>query len=132
MVENFSGSTYALNMENNFEARKQQCDISSFSALDIRVGTILEAELSPRARVPAYRLRIDFGPLGVLTSSARITELYGADDLPGRQVVAVVNFPPRQVASVLSECLVLGALDGERGVVLLQPDSAVPDGIPVA
>lgn len=98
-----------------------------FLRLDIRAGRVLRAEPNPRARKPAYCLWIDFGPLGVRQSSAQITDLYRPEDLAGRMVVAVVNFPPKRVAGFVSEVLVLGVYT-ERGVVLLQPDGPVSPG----
>jgi len=103
-------------------------EFEHFLGVEIRTGTVLEAELNPRAKVPAYRLCIDFGPLGVKTSSAQITANYGADELIGRQVVAVLNFEPKRVAGVKSEVLVLGAVSDAHGVVLLEPSFAVENG----
>ncbi len=103
--------------------------IEDFEALDIRVGTITHAEPFPKARKPAYRLTIDFGPgLGSKRSSAQITVHYTPEQLIGRQVLAVVNLPPRQIGPFLSEVLTLGAPDAEGAVVLLRPDQAVPNG----
>lgn len=100
-----------------------------FLAVDIRVGTIVEALPFPEARKPAYRLAIDFGPvIGVKRSSAQITEHYTLEELPGRQVAAVVNFPPRQIGPMMSEVLTLGFPDPDGRVVLIQPDAKVPDG----
>lgn len=99
-----------------------------FEKIDIRSGTITAAEAFPQARKPAYRLTIDFGPLGIKRSSAQITDHYRLEDLPGRQVVAVVNFPPRQIANFFSECLVLGVYDENKQVILLQPDKPVQNG----
>ena len=98
------------------------------SRLDIRVGTVTDAQPFPEARTPALRLWIDFGPLGVKRSSAQITRHYKPDQLIGRQVCAVVNLPPRQVGPFLSEVLTLGLPDAAGEVVLIRPDHAVPDG----
>ncbi|MGY4398715.1 tRNA-binding protein [Sphingomonas sp. UYAg733] len=100
-----------------------------FLAVDIRVGTIVEALPFPNARKPAYRLTIDFGPvIGIKRSSAQITEHYTLADLPGRQVAAVVNFPPRQIGPMMSEVLTLGFPDAEGKVVLVTPSVVVPNG----
>ena len=99
-----------------------------FEKIDIRVGTILEVSDFPKAKKPSYQLKIDFGPLGIKKSSAQITRLYSQDDLMGKQVVAVVNFPVRQIANFFSECLVLGIYAGEGEVVLLQPERPVQNG----
>lgn len=104
---------------------------ADFQKLDIRVGRVLTSEEFPEARHPAYKLTIDFGPLGTKQSSAQITDLYRAEELVDRLVVAVVNFPPKQIATFMSEVLVLGALE-EDGVVLLQPDADVRPGTKIA
>ncbi len=101
---------------------------SDFQAVDIRAGTVLEALPFPEARKPAYRLTIDFGEKGVLRSSAQITAFYRTEDLVGRQVIAVVNFPPKQIANHISECLVLGVYNSEGEVVLLSPLQPVENG----
>ena len=103
--------------------------VEEFDRIDIRAGTITRAEPFPEARKPAYRLWIDFGPeIGEKASSAGITDLYEAEELVGRQVLAVVNFPPRQIGSFRSEVLTLGVYaEGDR-VVLVGPDRRVPDG----
>lgn len=106
-----------------------QIDPSQFFAVDIRVGRVLRCEPFPEARRPAYKLLIDFGPLGEKRSSARLTDLYTAAELEGSLVVAVVNFPPRQVGPVRSEVLVLGAyVQGSEVVGLLRPDGDVRPG----
>jgi tRNA-binding protein len=100
-----------------------------FLKVDIRVGTILEVEDFPEARRPAYRLRVDFGPeLGIKKSSAQLPALYAKAELVGRQVAAVVNFPPRQIGKFMSEVLVLGFPDADGRVVLIQPDRDIPNG----
>lgn len=103
-----------------------------FQRVRIQAGTIVEATPNPRARIPAYVLRIDFGPLGMRTSSAQLTRNYVPEELVGRQVVAVTNFPPKRIAGVKSEVLVLGTVSEEEGVVLLQPAFPVANGAPVA
>jgi tRNA-binding protein len=100
-----------------------------FEKIDIRVGTVLEAAPFPEVRKPAYKLQIDFGAeLGIRKSSAQITAHYQPEDLVGKQVVAVVNFPPKQIANFFSECLVLGIYDDQKEVVLLQPGKSVSNG----
>jgi tRNA-binding protein len=103
-----------------------------FLGVEIRTGTIVEAVLNPKARVPAYVLRIDFGEAGMKTSSAQITANYQPADLVGKQVVAVLNFETKRIAGVKSEVLVLGAVSDGKGVVLLEPSFAVENGTRIA
>ena len=106
-----------------------QISFDDFLKVDIRIGTILSAEPFPEARKPALKLLIDFGPaIGVKKSSAQITAYYQGEDLTGRKVAAVVNFPPRQIGKFLSEVLTLGFGDEQGEVVLFSPDHPVPDG----
>ncbi|WP_054852788.1 tRNA-binding protein [Olleya sp. ITB9] len=98
-----------------------------FTKVDLRVGTILEVNDFPEARQPAYQLKIDFGDLGIKKTSAQITTLYNKDQLLQRQILAVVNFPKKQIANFMSECLVLGAVNG-KDVILLNPEHKVPNG----
>src|SRR5215216_2173483 len=102
-----------------------------FEKVDIRVGTIVEAKDFPKARKPAYKLTIDFGILGVKQSSAQITRFYSVEGLVGQQVIAIVNFPPKQIANFLSECLVLGIYDENKDVVLIQPKNSVSNGLKI-
>ena len=100
-----------------------------FECVELRAGTVASAEVFPEARVPAYKLVIDFGPdIGTKKSSAQITDLYAVDDLVGRQVIAVVNFPPKQIGPFMSECLVTGFHRADGSVVLASVDSQVPNG----
>ncbi len=99
-----------------------------FAKVEIRVGRIVQVDDFPKARKPAYQLRIDFGELGVRSSSAQITKYYGKSDLVGKLVLAVVNFPPRQIANFFSEVLTLGVVLGDGDIVLVHPEREVPLG----
>jgi tRNA-binding protein len=101
---------------------------AEFEKVDMRVGIVLRVQPFPEARRPAFKLEIDFGPLGVKRSSAQITTHYRPEDLVGRRVIAVVNFPPKQIGPFISEVLVLGAYDERNEVVLLRPDFEVSPG----
>lgn len=103
-----------------------------FRRVDVRVGRVVAVDDFPEARNPSYRLRVDFGPLGVKRSSAAIRPWYAKEELLGRPVLAVVNFPPKQIANFLSEVLVLGAVQGDGRIVLLRPDEPGELGARVA
>ena len=110
-----------------------QITYDDFAKVEVRVGRIVQVDDFPQARKPAYKLRIDFGPeLGVKTSSAQITKHYQAAELQDRLVLAVVNFPPRQIANYFSEVLTLGVIVGDGDIVLVQPDRDVPLGTRIA
>jgi len=100
-----------------------------FEKVELRVGTIIGVDDFPKARTPAYKLKIDFGELGIKQSSAQITELYTKEDLLNKQIIAVVNFPKKQIADFMSECLVTGVVEGNEPVVLLHPERKVKNGL---
>ena len=99
-----------------------------FEKLDIRVGSILEVTDFPKARKPSYQIKVDFGMFGLKQSSAQLTTLYTKEELIGKQVIAVINFAPKQIANFFSECLILGIYTNQNEVVLLQPERAVENG----
>ena len=102
-----------------------------FQKIDIRTGTIISAEVFEKAKIPAYQLQIDFGPLGILRSSAQLTVNYSIQSLVGKKVIAVVNFPEKQIANFFSQCLVLGVVPEKNDVILLGTSDTVPDGTPI-
>jgi tRNA-binding protein len=105
---------------------------NDFEKIDIRTGTIIKANEFPKAKKPAYQLFIDFGSeIGIKQSSAQITTYYSINDLINRQVIAIVNFPSKQIANFISECLVLGVYDKDKNVILLQPDQRVTNGMKI-
>ena len=104
-----------------------------FDKVDIRTGTIISASDFPEARKPAYKLEINFGDdIGIKKSSAQITDIYSREELIGRQVIAVVNFPPKQIGPFMSECLVLGAADENGEIVLLSTERITPNGVKIS
>jgi len=125
-----------VSQESEFDPNKEMIDsnisFKDFKRVDMRIGTVLSAELNAKARVPAYVLRIEFGELGERISSAQITANYSAEELVGRQVVAVLNFPPKRVAGVKSEVLVIGAVSETNEVLLLTPAGPVKNGTRIA
>ena len=114
------------------ESSRETIEFDDFLKVEIRTGTITEAKLNPKARVPAYALTIDFGALGLRRSSAQVTRNYSETDLIGKQIVAVLNFEPKRIAGVKSEVLVLGTVCENNGVVLLEPTFPADNGMPVA
>ncbi|MBL0023844.1 MAG: tRNA-binding protein [Saprospiraceae bacterium] len=104
---------------------------SEFEKVEMHVGTILSAEDFPKAKNPAFKVTIDFGHLGIRKSSAQITKLYKKEDLVGKQIIAVTNFPPKQIADMMSECLILGVIGIEKEVTLLTPYRKVINGLRV-
>ena len=111
---------------------KEEITFEDFLKVDIRIGTIIEVNDFPKARKPAYQLKIDFGPLGVKKSSAQITDLYAKEDLLHMQVSAIFNFKSRQIANFMSDCLVLGIYNKEGNVVLLKASNTVKNGAQVS
>ena len=110
-----------------------QIDWSDFQKVEVRVGTIVDVEDFPEARKPAYKLKVDFGQnIGVKKSSAQVTDVYTKEELLGKQVMAVVNFPPKQIGPILSECLVTGFYRDDGAVVLAVPDKNVQNGVRLA
>ena len=100
-----------------------------FSRVDMRVGTVIHAEVFKEARKPAFKLQVDFGALGILKTSAQVTDLYSCEELVGKQVIGVVNFPPKQIANIKSEFLLLGAMGNAGEVTILQTERKVKNGL---
>ncbi|MGG8495828.1 tRNA-binding protein [Tenacibaculum sp. TC6] len=105
---------------------------NDFAKVEMRIGTIITAEIFEEVRNPAYKMQIDFGELGIKKTSAQITKLYSPEELIGKQVVAVVNFPKKQIANIMSECLVLGGLGDDKEVTLLTPERSIKNGTKIA
>ena len=102
-----------------------------FDKIDMRLGTIIAAKSFEKAKKPSYQLKVDFGEIGIKNSSAQVTHHYSAEELIGRQVIAVINFPPKQIANFFSECLVLGVYDANKNVILLQPERSIANGFKI-
>ena len=110
------------------QSRNKNLTWNEFTNIEMRVGTVISAEVFSEVRNPAYKLKIDFGEYGIKKSSAQITTLYKPEELIGKQVIAVLNFPPKQIATIMSECLVLGAVGEHYEVTLLKPERYVENG----
>lgn len=108
-----------------------QITFSDFTKIEMRVGTIIHAEVFQEAKIPAYKVTIDFGDFGIKKSSAQITKLYQPNDLIDKQVIAVVNFPPKQIANFMSECLILGVVGDENLISLLSPNHKMKNGLKI-
>ena len=108
--------------------KNNQLTWDEFMKVEMRVGTIISAEIFEEVRNPAYKMIIDFGELGTRKTSAQITQLYSTNELIGKQIIAVVNFPPKQIATIMSECLVLGGIGDHKEVTLIQPERKVKNG----
>ncbi len=111
---------------------KTEISWDDFSKIDIRVGTIIDAQIFEKARNPAYKVWIDFGEEGVKKTSAQITQLYEVNEIIGKQVLAVINFPPKQIADFMSECLLLGAVGDNKEVTLLSTDKPCTNGLKIS
>lgn len=103
-----------------------------FEKIDMRIGTVIDVQVFKEVRNPAYKIWVDFGDLGIKKTSAQVTKLYEVDELIGKQVVAIVNFPPKQIATFMSECLILGGLGEDREVILIQPERLVTNGTKIS
>lgn len=112
--------------------QREELTWTDFLKVEMRVGTIISAEEFKEARNPAYKIHIDFGAFGKKKTSAQITQLYSADELIGKQIIAVTNFPPKQIANFMSECLILGAVGDHKKVTLIEPERGVENGTRIA
>lgn len=112
--------------------KNQTINFKDFSKIDMRIGTIKTAKVFKEAIKPAYVMSIDFGEFGMKKTSAQITDAYQPEDLIGKQVVAVLNFPPKQISNIMSECLLLGAVEDENKVIIIQPEQAVKNGTKIS
>jgi len=108
--------------------KKDTIQWDDFSKIEMRIGTVISCEIFEKARNPAYKMTIDFGEFGIRKTSAQITKLYSPESIIGKQVIAVLNFPPKQIANIMSECLILGGIGEENNVTLIQPERETKDG----
>lgn len=130
MAYPFQNFTFPTDKFDEMEKKEEiQLTWNDFTKVEMRVGTIISAERFKEAKNPAYKMNIDFGELGIRKTSAQITELYECEELIGKQIIAVVNFPPKQIANIMSECLVLGGLGENKEVILIEPERKVKNGI---
>ena len=113
------------------ETENKNISWNDFSKIDMRIGTIISAEVFKETKKPAYKLIVDFGELGKRKTSAQITKRYQPENLIGKQVIAVVNFPPKQIANIMSECLILGAVGNNNDVILIQPENKADNGLKI-
>lgn len=104
---------------------------NDFQKIDMRIGTVISAENFKEAKKPAYKLIVDFGEFGKRKTSAQITKRYKLENLIGKQVVAVINFPPKQIANIMSECLILGAVGNDNDIILIQPENTIENGLKI-
>ncbi len=104
---------------------------NDFQKIDMRIGTVISAENFKEAKKPAYKLIVDFGEFGKRKTSAQITKRYKPENLIGKQVVAVINFPPKQIANIMSECLILGAVGNDNDIILIQPENTIENGLKI-
>ncbi|UZR95427.1 tRNA-binding protein [Chondrinema litorale] len=111
------------------ESKDTSLSWDDFMKVDMRVGTVVSAEVFEEVRNPAYKIKVDFGELGILKTSAQVTKLYTCEELIGKQIIGVVNFPPKQIANIKSEFLLLGAVGESKEITILQPERAVKNGL---
>jgi tRNA-binding protein len=113
------------------ELNKNEISWNDFSKIEMRVGTIISAEVFKEVKNPAYKIIVDFGEYGTRKTSAQITKLYKSEELIGLQIIAVLNFPPKQIANIMSECLILGAVGDNKDVILIQPEKNIENGLKI-
>tara|TARA_B110001450_G_C17507681_1_gene435049 strand:+ start:45 stop:392 length:348 start_codon:yes stop_codon:yes gene_type:complete len=113
------------------ELNKNEINWNDFSKIEMRVGTIISAEVFKEVKNPAYKIIVDFGEYGTRKTSAQITKLYKSEELIGLQIIAVLNFPPKQIANIMSECLILGAVGDNKDVILIQPEKNIENGLKI-